>query len=257
MSKLCTNCHYIGKSKSQLETNFVWLYVSFFVGIVVTVLALRFPILGIGTIIAVGSIIFYLCEYFEGSSACPKCDQITLYHTYTRLAQEIGKINNLNLESSNRLLQPIHSLYDHFYLIKQKICIKCHEVSADDYERNSFLHLGLLLCSFGVLLLPLGYLHPLFLIGPYCYLFLGIILFIHGFGDSTTCSRCSSSTLIHLDTPRAKLILDTGNNNFVRTHPKLKSYLIDSDFSYSLIVTALLINTYVFYRLYIYFSHIN
>ena len=105
MSKLCPNCHYIGKGKHSFLSGNIYLAILDFVA--VAIILYTGQVFGSKIVGLLFGIFFLLVgvknviEYYKGGNICPSCNYKPMIPLDKREAQQIIKENNLTIPSES------------------------------------------------------------------------------------------------------------------------------------------------------------
>jgi len=257
MLKICTNCQYIGKGKSQEECSWGTTVLFVIAALVTIIISLYFPLALIITFILIALVLTGAEQCIADCSLCPKCDKYFMIAVDADEAKGFisdNKIDISNLkESQASLLDKINK----FSYEKPKLCTECLYIGPSYYSKHVHgITKGLLWISAGIITLLLGYIYPLSVFGSF-FLFLGGSVFLAAsYKDEKKCLKCHKKTMVHLDSNAAKIIAEQKQLKLPiiikPAHPFLNDYLVST--IWVIVITIIAI---IYYYLYQYFVRIH
>lgn len=252
MQKLCTNCHYIGKSKKEDG-------ICLFGGAVTSILGLAFLGLGfwhpffiLGTyicitifFIAISSCFFYDCQ------KCPNCKEKKLISVNSPKAQNIINMNNLTVENLPASKWEILSNYDCLKHQTRQICKTCYNIDDKSMQELCGLQPGLVLIISGIISIPLALFSHYYLIINFISLFIGILLTLTCFMKPDRCPKCKYRSLVPIDSPEAeKIIREQNLAHMIEDVPGHNLYTFHENFGLLWIITSWAILAFLMYKLF-------
>lgn len=259
MQKLCTNCHYLGKSKKwDFSRKFL---IIFFVFLALFFILLGFwhPLFVIGTYLSLLLVLAGFEQSIKNSNECPTCNHKTLIPANSHKAQEIVHANNLSANKIPDSWWDTLEIYDCIKSTKRKICSACKNIDDEFPHKVCSMRSGFIILSIGILTIPLALFHPSLLVFNFLYVFIGITTTITCFMEPDRCDKCRNRTLIPLNSPEGTSIIEQeGIYNVNIIDPTIESnlFFLHENYSYIILLFLWLVLGFSMYRLFIFFSNI-
>lgn len=97
MSKLCTNCHYIGPEKAEISGSIVYEFILWMLAGVFFVIGFGFFFMWLFAFVFFLLAVRYSINRYKKIKSCPECGQNSMIPVHTPKAQEIIAASNLTI----------------------------------------------------------------------------------------------------------------------------------------------------------------
>ncbi len=257
MKSICISCHTISELKKVRECNHMSTGLHFVGAAFFIPFGLLFPILFIGTFFFVIKGIIHLAACYDTMSLCPECNTRNVLPADYFLSNGIELDDRISKEDLQIKVLEYGKIGSYLIYKRIKVCTFCQYIGLNWEQQHFSLIMGSLFLGASLLFVPLAQINPLLLILSYIAMFFAISIILASLSNSKKCPKCEYKSLIPIDSRGGKFILEEKSINF--STPIRSSRIPTISYDNGIFYTAfiLILATYIYYRLFLYFNSLN
>ncbi len=254
MKSICVSCNYIGQLEKGRQCDHLATAVYFMIAALFALFGYYYPLLFIGTYFFVLRGILAISCCYENMSKCPKCNTKNLLPS-----NFLNKyISEMKLDMTNSKFVSSGLDVSRYLKFKEvKICTFCNYIGLTWEQQNFSLVMGVLFVIAGLLFISIATINAFLIIGSFIFVIIGILIILASISDAKKCPKCEYKSLIPIDSRGGKFILEEKSINF--STPIRSSRIPTISYDNGIFYTAfiLILATYIYYRLFLYFNSLN
>lgn len=257
MQKLCTYCHYVGKSKEQKACNKFVIYFSLFFCVITIFISYFYPFVLFLTFFFILLLLTGIDRCFGDSSLCPKCEKYYLIDINYDEAQSIIKELNNDVSKTSPINSGIIYKLNRYSYEVPKLCTECFFIGpGKDSKHIRGIIKGIAWMVMGIISVLLGYISPWSMVGAFLLISTGGVFIVATITPDKKCINCGKKARVRLNSNSAKAIIEQQTLTPPITTkpllPEINSYVSSTIWGLTMTVVAVLC-----YDLFRYFSSLN